>query len=68
MAVSDIGTVFTWGRANKHRLGYGEANRSDQLVPKMVEMLVGLRVVKVTCGHSHTMVVTGKTSANVDTN
>ena len=46
--VCESGELFTWGKGRYGRLGHGDSE--DQLKPKIVEALVGHRVVDVACG------------------
>ena len=47
-AVSAVGELYTWGKGRYGRLGHGDSE--DQLKPKLVEALIGYRVVGVACG------------------
>lgn len=47
-AISSTGQLFTWGKGRYGRLGHGDSE--DQLKPKLVEALLGYRVVDVACG------------------
>lgn len=42
------GELFTWGKGRYGRLGHGDSE--DQLKPKLVEAMVGYRVIEVACG------------------
>ena len=44
--ISDLGLPFTWGFGDSGALGHGISNRSE-LLPRMVERLVGLNVRKI---------------------
>lgn len=46
--ISSSGNLFTWGKGRYGRLGHGDSE--DQLKPKMVEALIGYRVIDVACG------------------
>lgn len=46
--ISAAGHLFTWGKGRYGRLGHGDSE--DQLIPKLVEALVGYRVIDVACG------------------
>ncbi|XP_043204412.1 E3 ubiquitin-protein ligase HERC2-like [Amphibalanus amphitrite] len=46
--VTAEGHLYTWGRGRYGRLGHGDSD--DQSRPKLVETLVGWRVVDVACG------------------
>lgn len=54
-AVSETGVLFTWGKGQNGRLGHGGAE--NELLPKVVEALVGHHVVQVSCGDFHTACV-----------
>ena len=47
-AITATGELFTWGKGRYGRLGHGDSE--DQLKPKIVEALLGYRVVDVACG------------------
>ncbi|XP_015510519.2 E3 ubiquitin-protein ligase HERC2 [Neodiprion lecontei] len=47
-AIASNGELYTWGLGEYGRLGHGDTN--SQLRPKLVEALVGQRVVQVACG------------------
>ncbi|XP_060526978.1 E3 ubiquitin-protein ligase HERC2 [Cylas formicarius] len=47
-AVTASGHLYTWGKGRYGRLGHGDSE--DQLKPKLVEALVGYKVVDVACG------------------
>lgn len=57
-AITDDGSLYTWGRGNYGRLGHGKSN--DCFVPTLVSALEGIHVTKVSCGSgdSHTLCVT----------
>ena len=57
LAVCGNGTVYTWGKSDQYRLGYGT---SDEYIPypKNVEALLGRRVIKACVGASHVVVLT----------
>ena len=44
----DPGELYTWGKGRYGRLGHGDSE--DQLRPKLVESLLGYRVIDVACG------------------
>ena len=44
----DTGELYTWGKGRYGRLGHGDSE--DQLRPKLVESLLGYRVIDVACG------------------
>lgn len=47
-AITATGQVYTWGKGRYGRLGHGDSE--DQLKPKLVEALLGFRVVDIACG------------------
>lgn len=47
-AISSQGELYTWGLGEYGRLGHGDNN--TLLKPKMIQKLVGKRVVQVACG------------------
>lgn len=62
-AVTDAGTVYTWGDARAHQLGYQPHGFTNQPVPHLVESLEGVAfIVSIACGQSHTVALTDKGS------
>ncbi|CAN0285211.1 unnamed protein product, partial [Discosporangium mesarthrocarpum] len=59
-ALANEGEVFTWGEGKFGRLGHG--TERNQLVPRMVEALMGKHVGHVSCGgfHSAAILETGE--------
>lgn len=47
-AITASGQVYTWGKGRYGRLGHGDSE--DQLKPKLVEALLGYRVIDIACG------------------
>ncbi|VEN50261.1 unnamed protein product [Callosobruchus maculatus] len=47
-AITASGHLYTWGKGRYGRLGHGDSE--DQLKPKLVEALLGYKVVDVACG------------------
>ncbi|CAH0559020.1 unnamed protein product [Brassicogethes aeneus] len=47
-AITSSGQLYTWGKGRYGRLGHGDSE--DQLKPKLVEALLGNRVIDVACG------------------
>ncbi|XP_044262446.1 E3 ubiquitin-protein ligase HERC2 isoform X2 [Tribolium madens] len=47
-AVTSTGQLYTWGKGRYGRLGHGDSE--DQLKPKLIEELVGYKVIDVACG------------------
>jgi RCC1 and BTB domain-containing protein len=56
VGVTPTGDLYTWGRGAQGRLGHGNDDYLDK--PKLVECLIGKKVVLVACGDEHTAVVT----------
>ena len=44
------GELYTWGKGRYGRLGHGDSD--DQPKPKLVEALLGYRVIDVACGNN----------------
>jgi len=62
-AVTDAGTLYTWGDARAHQLGYQPHGFTNQPTPHLVESLDGVAfIVGVACGQSHTVCLTDKGS------
>lgn len=55
-ALTDTGTVYTWGNGDHGKLGYGDTNKVTQ--PRVVEALEGLNVVKIASYNEHTAALT----------
>ena len=55
-AVTEAGSLFTWGCGFRGRLGHGGAGR-DEGRPRLVSVLSGKRVTHVACGEWHTAAV-----------
>lgn len=47
-AITSSGELYTWGLGEYGRLGHGD--NATQLKPRLVQALVGQRVVQVACG------------------
>ncbi|XP_074029211.1 E3 ubiquitin-protein ligase HERC2 [Leptinotarsa decemlineata] len=47
-AITSTGHLYTWGKGRYGRLGHGDSE--DQLKPKLVEALLGYKVIDVACG------------------
>ena len=47
-AITATGELYTWGKGRYGRLGHGDSE--DQTRPKLVEALLGYRVIDVACG------------------
>ena len=46
--VNFSGELYSWGKGRYGRLGHGDSE--DQTKPKLVEALLGYRVIDVACG------------------
>ena len=57
VVVQSGGQVFTWGKCHFGQLGHGEMDQNE-LVPRPVEALRGIRVCVVGAGDSHVIAVT----------
>ena len=55
MVLTDEGEVLSFGGGEDGQLGHGD--RKDQLVPKVIEALRGMRVVAMALGSKHSMVL-----------
>lgn len=55
-ALTDDGTVYTWGNGDHGKLGYGDTQKVT--VPRVVEALEGLHVVKIASYNEHTAALT----------
>ncbi|XP_066936467.1 uncharacterized protein [Clytia hemisphaerica] len=51
----DACDIYTWGASTKGTLGHGEAE--EELVPRVVEALLGRDIRKIACGFEHTLAV-----------
>ena len=58
VVITSTGELFTFGQGAEGKLGHGSEN--GEWRPRRVEALVGKRVVQVSCGWSHTAVVTSE--------
>ena len=61
-ALSDDGTVFTWGQPDCGRLGRGATAELDMFLPierptKIMELGAGVRIALLSCGRSHMLAV-----------
>ena len=60
-AVTDAGTVWTWGDARCFQLGYEPVGYTNQATPRIVDSLEGhVFITAVACGQSHTVVLSDK--------
>ena len=60
LVLTDRGDVFSFGYGREGQLGHGD--RADQLEPKRIEALRGVRVVAIAAGERHSMVLTDNRS------
>ena len=60
-AVTDAGTVYTWGDARAYQLGYAPHGFTNQPTPALVESLEShVFITQVACGQTHTVALTDK--------
>ena len=52
--------IFTWGQGSHGRLGHGEGNEEDVLVPKEIYTLSQRKPIFVAAGESHSAAITEK--------
>ncbi|KAE8772779.1 ultraviolet-B receptor UVR8-like [Hordeum vulgare] len=52
-----FGVVYAWGRGEHGRLGFGD-DKSSHMVPLQVQLLAGEDIVQVSCGGTHSVVLT----------
>eukprot|EP00890_Picochlorum_soloecismus_P003284 jgi/Picsp_1/3957/NSC_01469-R1_ran gtpase binding len=57
VAITEDGELYVWGRGEYGRLGLGD-DTASKLRPTLLTDLVGLRVIEVSCGGTHTVAVT----------
>ena len=57
VVVDTTGQCYTWGKCHYGQLGHGEMDRNE-LVPKLVDALRGVKVKAVGAGDSHVLAVT----------
>jgi alpha-tubulin suppressor-like RCC1 family protein len=53
---TDLGNVYMWGRLYTDKLTNVQ---TDQLIPKLVDPLLGKKIASIASGHSHTIAITG---------
>ena len=56
LALAADGAVWSWGHGGHGQLGHGDTQ--DQLLPKAVEAFAGQRVVAVSAGAAHNLILT----------
>jgi len=54
---TDACDVYTWGASTKGTLGHGE--EEEELVPRVIEALLGRDIRNIACGYEHTLAVSG---------
>ena len=54
--VTEDGTLYTFGGGEHGQLGHGD--KFNRLVPTLVQALTGEFISQITCGWSHTVVLT----------
>ena len=61
VGVTPAGDVYSWGLNGRGQLGYGNSVRNTK-EPKLVPVTIfnGKKVIEVSCGHWHTVVVTSE--------
>lgn len=60
-AVTDSGTVYTWGDGRACQLGHLHEGFSNQQTPRPVDALVGVaKLTMVSCGQSHTVALSDR--------
>lgn len=58
LAVTESGSVFSWGKGERGQLGYGNANVS---APQEIIALKGTRITQVSAGFNHSSALSGRT-------
>ncbi len=53
--LSDACDIYTWGSSFKGMLGHGE--ETEEVIPRVVEALLGRDVRKIACGTEHMLAV-----------
>ncbi|XP_047310934.1 ultraviolet-B receptor UVR8-like [Impatiens glandulifera] len=56
-ALTNEGEVYSWGRGEHGRLGFGD-DKSSKMVPQKVLLLVDEEIVQVSCGGTHSVTLT----------
>lgn len=59
-ALTEDGRVFTFGRAAHGRLGHGDSGGTNEDTPRLVEELLGEKVVRISGGYNHMACCTEK--------
>ncbi|OMO75307.1 Regulator of chromosome condensation, RCC1 [Corchorus olitorius] len=55
-------SCISWGHAQYGELGYGPMGQKSSAVPKKVDILEGMHVIRVACGMGHSMVIVDRTN------
>eukprot|EP00474_Spongospora_subterranea_P006862 CRZ07320.1 hypothetical protein [Spongospora subterranea] len=55
LAFDAVGKAYSWGKGDNGRLGHG--NTSHQSVPKAIEKILGVYILSVACGLSHSLLL-----------
>lgn len=60
VALNSIGQIYSWGGGsqNKNKGQLGHLNKKDVPHPEEIKFFKDRKVVKIACGHYHTMVIT----------
>lgn len=53
----DACDIYTWGASVKGTLGHGE--QTEELIPRVIESLLGRDIRYVACGTDHTLALSG---------
>ena len=59
VAVTNRGKVYSWGDSSQGQLGHGTMVQECP-EPKLIDVLLHIKIVYVSCGDSHTALVSGK--------
>eukprot|EP00116_Pleurobrachia_bachei_P005403 sb/3465665/ len=57
-ALTELGAVLTWGEGGYGQLGHGNTNQ--QIVPRQVTELMGVKIVQIGTGFNHMVATDGK--------
>lgn len=64
VAITRKGHCYAWGDGSQGQLGLGTLLQ-EASTPKRVEPLMTYKIVEISCGESHTAVVTGTSKSNI---
>ncbi|GAV69976.1 RCC1 domain-containing protein [Cephalotus follicularis] len=56
-------SCISWGHAQYGELGYGPDGQKSSAVPKKVDILEGMHVIRVACGFGHSMIIVDRKNA-----